>query len=205
GQNDINPVERGTVPGGGTLNWPITPLPSNYNFHENEGATTDEDAVISALMPSTFIFRASAEPVPDPDYVTSVRLTATSPQQVVTYEINPKAAWEDSTPITETDFEAQWRALNGTNAGYKAALTQGYDQIGAVTQGKDPREVVVTFRNPYTDWQALFSPLYPASANKDPKTFNEGWIARPPPTAGPFSFRGFDASAQTLTLVRSRS
>ena len=205
GENDTNPVDRGSVPTGGTLNWAITQLPSNYNFNQIEGARSDEDAVISALMPSTFVFQASAEPVPNRDYVTSAQLTATSPQQVVTYEINPKAAWEDGTPITETDFESQWRALNGTNAGYKAAFTQGYDQIGAVTQGKDPREVVVTFRNPYTDWRALFSPLYPASANKDPKTFNEGWISKPPTTAGPFTFQGFDASAQTLTLVRSKT
>ena len=64
GENDINPADPGSVPTGGTLNWAITQLPSNYNFNQTEGATNDEDAVISALMPSTFVFGTIAQGSP---------------------------------------------------------------------------------------------------------------------------------------------
>ena len=33
---------------------------------------------------------------------------STSPKQVVTYKINPKAVWSDGTPITSADFKYTW-------------------------------------------------------------------------------------------------
>ncbi len=61
----------------------------------------------------------------------------------------------------------------------------------------------MTFRRPYADWKALFSPLYPASTNNDPATFNDGWRARPLTTAGPFRFESVDQTAKTISLVRN--
>ena len=100
GQNDVNRVPRSTLQDGGTLNWPITALPINYNFNGEAGASTDELAIISALMPTPFTFDASAQPVIDHDYLDSAAVTTAAPQQVVTYRINPKAVWGDGTPIT---------------------------------------------------------------------------------------------------------
>src|SRR3712207_9494898 len=57
------------------------------------------------------------------------------------------------------------------------------------------------FRSPYADWQALFSPLYPASTNSDPNVFNTGWTTGPQVTAGPFPLDNIDTAAQTITLV----
>ena len=61
----------------------------------------------------------------------------------------------------------------------------------------------MTFRRPYADWKALFSPLYPASTNNDPATFNDGWRAKMLTTAGPFRFESLDKTAQTISLVRN--
>jgi peptide/nickel transport system substrate-binding protein len=129
-------------------------------------------------------------------------LTATAPKQVVTYDINPKARWYDDTPITWVDFEAQWEALNGTDPAYRVASTQGYDKIESVVRGRDDREAVVTFRRPYADWKGLFD-LYPASTNRDPAVFNDGWKDRPRTTAGPFKLEGVDRTGHTITLVRN--
>ncbi len=203
GENDLNPVPRGTLQDGGTLNWPISAMPINYNFNGAAGTSLDEFSMVSALMPILFTFDASAQATPNPAYLTSAAVTSESPQQVVTYEINPKAAWGNGTPITEADFEAQWRALNGTNRAYQTPFTQGYDQIASVAQGKDVREVVVTFRQPYADWRGLFSPLYPASLNKDPQTFNDGWVTGTVTSAGPFVYQGFDTASKTVTVVRN--
>jgi peptide/nickel transport system substrate-binding protein len=203
GRNDINPTPRGSVSGGGTLHWPIVALPFNFNFNSVEGNQIDEDTVINAIMPSTFTFDSSGQPVLNRDFLTTATVTARQPQQVVTYEVNPKAVWSDGTPITAADFVAQWKALNGTNHAYSAALTQGYEQIAGVTQGRDAREAIVTFQNPYADWQGLFTPLYPASTNSNPDIFGKAWIGKVVASAGPFTYQGLDPMAKTLTLVRN--
>ncbi|MBW3642770.1 MAG: ABC transporter family substrate-binding protein [Actinobacteria bacterium] len=201
--NDINATERDQLQEGGVLRWPLSELPPNFNTHSLDGALGDNAAVMGALLLSPFDFDAAAQPHLNEDFVQSAELTATEPQQVVTYRINPDAMWHDGTPVTVADFEAQWRALNGTDPAFKVVSTQGYDKIENVVPGSDEREVVVTFTEDYVDWRELFSALYPAATNRDPATFNDGWRDGPLTTAGPFKFESLDRTAQTITLVRN--
>ncbi len=201
--NDINPVPRAQLPDGGTLRWPVRSVPANFNIHAFDGPGISNGAVIGALMPSVFAFDAAGRPILRSEYVELAELSATAPEQIVTYRINPRATWSDGTPITVADFEAQWRALNGTDPAYRVATTQGYDKIERVAQGRDDREVVVTFAEPYVDWRALFNPLYPASTTADPRVFNDGWRDRPLLTAGPFTFESIDQTAKSIILVRN--
>jgi peptide/nickel transport system substrate-binding protein len=201
-ENDINPVDRGDLAEGGDLRWALGELPPNYNYHQFDGTLDDTSDVMSALMPSAFTFEADATPVVNSDYFENIELTSDDPQ-VVTYDINPDATWSDGTPITAADLEAQWQATNGTNSAYNISSSNGYDQIESVEQGDSEKQAVVTFANPYADWQALYGPLYPASTNSDPEMFNTGWIEKPQVTAGPFRLQAVDATAQTLTLERN--
>jgi peptide/nickel transport system substrate-binding protein len=203
GKNDIGATGREGLADGGTLRWPISQIPPNFNANELDGSLGDNVSVIGALMPSMFDFDAAAQPVLKQDYATSADLKATTPKQIVTFRLNPKATWDDGTPVTEADFEAQWKALNGTAAGFKVVSTVGYDKIESVVAGADEREVVVTFKAPYADWRGLFSPLYPASTNRDAAVFNDGWKDKPLTTAGPFRVGGVDPTAKTITLVRN--
>jgi peptide/nickel transport system substrate-binding protein len=200
---DINPIDRTEVPDGGTLRWPLVSFPPNFNTGELDGTSGDTAYVVGALLPSMFRFDSGARPTVNRDYLDSAELTAKDPQQIVTYRINRRAAWDDGTPITEADFEAQTKALSGSDPAYRVASSSGYDQIERVASGADDREVVVTFRRPYADWKALFSPLYPASTNNDPAVFNDGWRARLLTTAGPFRFESLDQTAKTISLVRN--
>jgi peptide/nickel transport system substrate-binding protein len=201
--NNINPVDVKDLPSGGTLTWALAEFPPNFNYHNLDGTLSDNADVISALMPGTFEYDAKAQPRLDAEYVTKAELTAESPKQVVTYEINPKAKWDDGTPITWKDFEAQFKALNGSNEAFKVASTQGYDKMESVVRGKDDSEVIVTFKEPYADWRGEFNPLYPAATNSDPKVFNDGWKEKFVLTAGPFKVEGIDKTAQSITLVRN--
>ncbi|HEY4409261.1 MAG TPA: ABC transporter family substrate-binding protein, partial [Acidimicrobiia bacterium] len=158
--------------------------------------------VVDATLPELFSFDGAAVPSVNPNYLESAELTSRDPKQVVTYRINPKAAWSDGTPITEADFEAQWKANNGTAQGYRISSANGYEQVESVAKGADDREVVVTFAQPYADWKGIFSPLYPASTNNDATVYNEGWVGKMPVTAGPFRFEGIDETAKTLSVVR---
>jgi peptide/nickel transport system substrate-binding protein len=200
---DISPVPRDELPDGGTLRWPLIAFPPNFNTGELDGTSADAANVVGALLPSMFRFDSEARATVNKDYLDSADSTTGDARQIVTYRVNRKAVWEDGTPITAADFTAQWRALSGADPAYRVASSGGYDQIESVAAGADDREVVVTFRRPYADWEALFSPLYPASTNDDPATFNDGWRARPLTTAGPFKFESADQTAKTITLARN--
>ncbi len=199
---DINTVERDKVADGGTLQWPVTEIPPNLNYHELDGTLRDTAEIIEALMPSLFTFDAASVPSVNPNYLESAELTAKEPKQVVTYKFNPKATWSDGTPITFADIEAQSKANSGADPAYKISSKNGYEQIESVVKGADDREAIVTFKQPYVDWKGLFSPLYPASTNNDPKVYNEGWVGKVPTSAGPFKFGGIDETAKTVTIVR---
>ena len=201
-ENEINPVDRGDLADGGDLRWPLGEIPPNFNYNQFDGTLDDNSDVMLALMPSAFEFSADATPSVNADYFENIELTSDDPQQI-TYDINADATWSDGTPITAEDLIAQWEALNGTNAEYNISSTTGYDQIESVEQGDSEKQAVVTFKNPYADWQALYSPLYPASTNSDPNVFNTGWIEQPQVTAGPFQLGSIDTTAQTITLERN--
>jgi glutathione transport system substrate-binding protein len=202
GTNDIATTDRDQVKEGGTLRWAISELPPNFNAAHLDGTLADNAAVVGAMLGSPFNFDSEAKPILNEDYVESADLTSTSPKQVITYKINPKAKWYDETPITWEDYEAQWKALNGTNPAFNVASTNGYERIESVVKGADDREVIVTYKEPYADWRGLFG-LYPKSTNRDPAVFNDGWKDKPLNTSGPFKLENVDRTAQTITLVRN--
>src|SRR4051812_26368682 len=108
GANDIAVTDRADLAAGGKLTWPVDTYPPNFNLNQLDGALADNASVMGALMPGMFNIDPLAQPVVNTDYATSAVLTATEPKQIVTYKLNPKATWDDGTPITEADFEAQW-------------------------------------------------------------------------------------------------
>ncbi len=199
---DVHPMPRDQVQDGGTLTWPLEDMPPNFNY-----AQIDNDMmgawVMTALMPKTHTNLADGTPVWDPDYLASKPTLVTDPKEVVTFEINPKAVWTDGTPITWQDFYWQWRACNGSNQAYHIASANGFEDIESVARGKDDREVIVTFKRKFADWQSIFFDIYPALTNKDPDVFNDGWRGRMRQTAGPFKLQSINQTSQTITLVRN--
>ena len=201
--SSINAMPRERLRDGGTLTWAMTQMPSNFNYNEIDGVSVEGARVTNSLTPWVFATDAQGAPVWNSDYLASEPTLTTTHGQVVTFEVNPKAVWYDGAPITWEDFYWQWKALNGTDEAYRIAAANGYENIRNVERGKDDREVIVTFEPSFADWQSLFAPLYPASTNKDPKIFNDGWVQQPLATAGPFKLDGIDRTTQTITLVRN--
>lgn len=201
-ENQINPMSRDRLQDGGTLTWSVMQVPVTFNYLHLDGSLYDTHHVIAAMMPSAFSTDAKATPLWNRDLLASEPTLVAEPKQIVTYRINPKAAWYDGTPITWRDFHAQWKALNGTNKAFRISSSNGYQDIESVGRGQDDREVVVTFRQKYADWQSIFFPIYPASTNTDPKVFNDGWKV-PLTSAGPFRFDNVNQTTKTFTLVRN--
>ncbi len=119
----------------------------------------------------------------------------------ITYTVNPKAMWNDGTPITWKDFEALWKANNGTDPSYQIGDSTGWKDIESVTQGSDERQAIVKYSTPFSDWKSLFSPLYPASVIGTPDGFNNGYKDKVPVSAGPYKVSKLDETAGTVTLV----
>ena len=81
---DINPTPRDQVAEGGQMSWPVTEIPPNLNYHHLDGTLRDTSDIMTALMPSLFIFDAESVPTINKSYVEAADLTATQPKQVVT-------------------------------------------------------------------------------------------------------------------------
>ncbi len=95
-------------------------------------------------------------------------LTSTSPQ-VVVYQANHKAVWQDGVPFNADDFVYNWQAQSGlpqyTDVGgiaFDAASNAGYRQIKDITSSPDKFTVTTTYSTPFADWRSLFSTMAPA-------------------------------------------
>ena len=180
--NDINPVDPAQLRQGGDFLWSLASLPPQFNRNQVDGTEADNADIMNAMMPIIFVGDAQGVLNPDPDYLESAEVTGTNPQ-VVTYRLNPKFTWNNGRAADWTDFEAQWKALNGSNPAFLVSGTTGYTDIASITQGATPQEVVVTYAHNYADWRANFVPFFPRETNTDPTVFNEGWLNQP--IAGP--------------------
>jgi peptide/nickel transport system substrate-binding protein len=76
----------------------------------------------------------------------------TSPEQVVTYQLNPRSVWSDGQPITSHDFKYTWDQVAHGQSIYDQS---GYKDIVSVDDA-DPHTAVVTFSQPFADWRKLF-------------------------------------------------
>jgi peptide/nickel transport system substrate-binding protein len=119
-------------------------------------------ALVAAACGSSSSGSASTAPTTAAPGTTAAPATTTAgslPSGVamqITYEINPKAVWDDGSPITVADFECTWQATLKTPG---SISTTGYDQITSVAAGKDDHEVVVQFKEVYAPYKGLFGGL----------------------------------------------
>lgn len=197
---DWDAAGAGDVQDGGTLTLAVSALPVNYNNSQIDGNDVDTNTLLSPTQGGPLRITTDGGTEVNPDYASSVELTSEDPQ-VVEIKLNPKAVWEDGTPITVADYEATWKALNGTNEAYQVVSTTGWDQIGSVEQGSDEFDVKVTFSSVFADWQSLFGGVLPASVASDPEVFNTGFTAKAMPSSGPYVISNIDATGQVVTLT----
>lgn len=197
---DWDAADAGDVQDGGTLTLAVSALPVNYNNSQIDGNDVDTNTLLSPTQGGPLRITTDGGTEVNPDYASSVELTSEDPQ-VVEIKLNPKAVWEDGTPITVADYEATWKALNGTNEAYQVVSTTGWDQIGSVEQGSDEFDVKVTFSSVFADWQSLFGGVLPASVASDPEVFNTAYTAKAMPSSGPYVISNIDQTGQVVTLT----
>jgi len=172
----INAQPRDSLVQGGELRLPAVELGSQWNPAQINGNDATLAQVRSPLSPSYFTVDGKGNFTFDKNYLTQ-EPTATGNPLVVTYELNPKAIWNDGSPINAEDFIQTWKSENGSNKAYQIISSQGMDQITSVKAGKDKFEVIMTYKSTYADWKLVFSSVQKAASIKDPAVFNKGWIS----------------------------
>ncbi|MEV4616944.1 ABC transporter family substrate-binding protein [Kitasatospora sp. NPDC049258] len=205
-QRAINEKDRSALKQGGTLNWAIDQLPTQWSPLEADGNEVSTTDVMKALMPTFWRSDAGGTQTPNKDYLLDAKSETKDGKQVVTWTLNPKAKWSDGAPITWQDIEANWKSQNGSNPDFKATSTTGFDQVESVVKGADDYQAVMTFKTPFSEWQALFNnaanaPLFPAKYVATPDVFNTAYADKIPVTAGPFKLDKIDQTAKTVSVV----
>ncbi|HEX3785002.1 MAG TPA: ABC transporter family substrate-binding protein, partial [Pseudonocardiaceae bacterium] len=114
---DINPRDPSTLVDGNFV-WPLDQWEPNWNFNEVDGGDEGEPDVFDAYLPRFFLIQPDSSAVINHDYLTSATVTDNG-QQVVTYNINPKAKWSNGDPLIWSDLKTQWLALNGSNPAFE--------------------------------------------------------------------------------------
>ena len=198
---DYNPLERDQIKDGGELTLPIGEVTEQSNASHGN-AVVDTNTLWYWYNPQLMLADGDGTPHPNPAYLTNVSAEEVDGKTVVTYDLNPDAVFNDGTAFDWHVFENTWKMSNGENPDVSINATDGYDLIESVTAGESDKQVVVTFKQPYPWWQALFSvPLHPAVA--DAQTFNEGYLKNPHPEwgAGPYKVDQFDYNSGTVSFV----
>ena len=198
---DYNPLERDQIKDGGELTLPILEVPEQSNsLHGN--AIVDGTTLWRWYNPQMTLADGDGTWHPNPAYLSNVNAEEVDGKTVVTYDINPDAVFNDDTPIDWRAFETMWKFNNAENPDVVANSTDGYDQIESVTAGESDKQAVVTYKQAYPWWQALFDRvLHPAVV--DAQTFNEGYLKNPHPEwgAGPYKVDQFDYNSGTVSFV----
>jgi peptide/nickel transport system substrate-binding protein len=179
----------GAVKTGGTLTMALDEDLSGFNINTSAADEFVLQEILDLVWPQAFIVNSNLQPVLNTQLLTSATETSTSPQTVV-YNINPKAVWQDGTPINADDFIYNWQAQSGNpawtdvgNQPYDTASSTGYDEIASVTGSNPPNgaacdpgsaadrnaglcpngdTVTVKYSTPFADWKSLFTNIVPA-------------------------------------------
>jgi peptide/nickel transport system substrate-binding protein len=203
GQAQYNPQPYDNIRDGGTLTTALPEISPQFNLWQGD-STLYSRAVWNWYNPLLITFTPDGDAVYNPDYLTNVKQDTIDGNTRITYTINPKATYNDGSPIDWHSFEATWKADNATDPAYIVASSDGYDRIASVTQGVDARQAVVTFKGINLWWQSLYNNVVNPKA-LSPQVFNQGYINTPHPEwgAGPYTISKFDRQNGTITFTRN--
>ena len=199
-----NPQPYDNVRDGGTFTYTLNAdLNPQFNVFQGD-MTADTRTVWNWYNPFLITFSPKGDALVNPDYLTSATPSLVGGNTKVVYTINPKATYNDGSPIDWRSFEATWKANSSKNPAYIVNSSDGYDRIASVTRGTDGRQAVVTYRGVNVWWQGVFNNLLNPRALA-PETFNKGYLNTPHPEwgAGPYTLSRYDKQNGTISFTRN--
>ncbi|MCU7729070.1 ABC transporter family substrate-binding protein [Actinoplanes sp. KI2] len=200
---DYNPQPYENVRDGGTLRLAGQVIEQGNPFQAD--ANLAANRLWFWYNADTITYSPTGEVLYNPDYFSDVKTEVVGGNQRVTITINPKATFNDGTPIDYRAVEATWKANNGTNKDYYAGDTIPYARISSVHAGVNDKQAVIEFTGVDAWWSALFTTLLNPEAAADAKTFNTAYLKKVQPQwgAGPYTVTKYDAATGGVTFERN--
>jgi peptide/nickel transport system substrate-binding protein len=202
-QAQYNPQPYDNIKDGGTLTTSLPEISPQFNTFHTDGTLYTLN-LWRWYNPILITFTANGDAEYNPDYLTDVKQEIVDGNTKVTYTINPKATYNDGTPIDWSSFESTWTTSNGKNEAYLVSSTDGYYRITSVAPGIDDRQAVVTFQGVDVWWQGLFNVLLNPEAT-DPAVYNQGYVNHPHNEwgAGPYQVQKYDPQNGAIVFERN--
>ncbi|GAB92476.1 putative ABC transporter substrate-binding protein [Gordonia rhizosphera NBRC 16068] len=200
---ELNEQPRDNIRDGGTLTTALPEVSPQWNTFQADG-TAYTLGLWRWYNPTLAYFAPDGTYSFNRDYLTDVQTTLEDGKTVVTYTINPKAFYNDGTPIDYRAFVNTWVASRGTDPSYVVGSSDGYDQIESVTRGVDDRQAIVRFKGVWAWPNGLFNYLlHPKVATAE--QFNKAYIQQPHPEwgAGPYTVKSYDSQTGVVIFERN--
>src|SRR5207344_1377702 len=106
---------------------------------------------------------AAATPTTAGGATTTTSGDNTGKTMTITIKLNPKAVWDDGSPITSKDLDCTWKANLKTPG---SLSTTGWDKITSIDT-TDPATAVVKLKEVYAPYKNLFNQIIKAAALKN--------------------------------------
>lgn len=188
----------GDVKQGGTLTLAIGQLPDNYNNNQVNGGLQDTFDLQVPVLGGGVTTKSDGRWAVDKNYAESIKLTSEDPE-TIEVKLNKKAVWSDGKPIVAKDMINYWKASNGTDKKFEVVATNGFQDIGSITQGADEYSYTVVFKKKNADWPNYVYPALPSTVTAKSEDFNKTYAKKMFPSAGPFVISKIDQNAQVIT------
>ncbi|RAX14966.1 ABC transporter family substrate-binding protein [Pseudarthrobacter sp. AG30] len=207
----INEKPAADLQQGGKVTLPLGNIGPDFNGFSNNGNSADNSALQIPMNPvamnsggigGCWKVDFKGKVTANPDFCESVKSEVKDGKQTITIEVNPKATYNDGTPIDVKAFKNTWNILKSADAGYDIVSSGAYEFVDSVEAGSSDKEVIVKTSRPVFPVDSLFFGLIHPAVNT-PEIFNEGFNGNMHPEwmAGPFKLDQYDTAAKTVTLV----
>jgi ABC superfamily ATP binding cassette transporter, binding protein len=205
-----NPRDRAELREGGSLNLSYPAIGPNFNITSESGygisMLTIHTAVNSAAATGGWISDYAGNLTTNPDYVTEFKAETAHGTQSISIKLNPKATFNDGTPIDIEALRTTWEILRGKDGGgndYRIHDGGAWKQIASIEEAGDKHTISITMKTPwYPADGSLCIFLHPAL--KDPELFNNGFD-KPLDKywAGPYKVQEWNTAERYLRVERN--
>lgn len=196
---DYETAESQDLAQGGTLTLGAEYMPNNFNTFHTDGVDSDAPYVLAPTTGSAVRVRADGSWEVDKNYARSVSIVDRKPL-VVEVELEPKAVWEDGTPIRANDMVSFVKAMK--NSRFSSDPHPAMADIDSVDVTSDTK-YRVKFKRVNADWPAVIYPGLPRSATSSEKVFNTAFKDRAVSSNGPFKVTLISAETSTIRLEKN--
>ncbi|KRE67156.1 MULTISPECIES: ABC transporter family substrate-binding protein [Micrococcaceae] len=207
----INEKPAADLQQGGKVTLPLGNIGPDFNGFSNNGNSADNSALQVPMNPvamngggmgGCWKVDFKGKVTPNTDFCESVDSVVKDGKQTITIKVNPKATYNDGTPIDVKAFKNTWNILKSPDAGYDIVSSGAYEFVDSVEAGSNDKEVIVKTSQPVFPVDSLFFGLIHPAVNT-PEIFNEGFNGNMHPEwmAGPFKLDQYDTAAKTVTMV----